>query len=165
MTNISPACRVSVTFLTASGSFVMKIYSPNLYLFSVFIALLPTVVVAQKTPADFPSGNWQVVRFQSSDDKILTPSDPSKYTIGFEAGGVALLREDCNRGRGLWKSDGKSQLTFGAFALTRAFCPSEPLNQRFAKDMGNVRSYVLKNGHLFLSLVADGGTYEFAPLK
>ena len=24
-----------------------------------------------------------------------------------------------------------------------------------------VRSYVIKNGHLFLSLMADGGIYEF----
>jgi len=26
-----------------------------------------------------------------------------------------------------------------------------------------VRSYAIKNGHLFLSLMADGGTYEFEP--
>jgi para-nitrobenzyl esterase len=138
---------------------------PHRYLLTALLALLPAIAIAQKTPVDFPSGNWQLLHFQSSDDQVLTPSDPSKYTIGFEAGGVALLREDCNRGRGSWKSDGKSQLTFGAFALTRAMCPQQPLNQRFARDMGNVRSYVLKNGHLFLSLVADGGTYEFEAVK
>ena len=31
------------------------------------------------------------------------------------------------------------------------------------KQLPNVRSYVLKDGHLFLSLIADGGTFEFAP--
>jgi hypothetical protein len=30
-----------------------------------------------------------------------------------------------------------------------------------AKDWQNVRSYTIKDGHLFLSLVADAGTYEF----
>jgi heat shock protein HslJ len=29
------------------------------------------------------------------------------------------------------------------------------------RDWQNIRSYVLKAGHLFLSLMADGGTYEF----
>jgi para-nitrobenzyl esterase len=27
-----------------------------------------------------------------------------------------------------------------------------------------VRSYVIDNGHLFLSLMADGGIYEFEPI-
>jgi hypothetical protein len=29
---------------------------------------------------------------------------------------------------------------------------------------GNIRSYVVKDGHLFLSLMADGGIYEFEPI-
>lgn len=29
---------------------------------------------------------------------------------------------------------------------------------------GNIRSYVLKGGHLFLSLMADGSIYEFEPV-
>ena len=49
-------------------------------------------------------------------------------------------------------------------ALTRAMCPPAPLNDRIPKDLGYVRSYVLKDGHLFLSLMADGGIYEFEPL-
>jgi para-nitrobenzyl esterase len=32
------------------------------------------------------------------------------------------------------------------------------------KDWPYVRSYVLRNGHLFLSLMADGGVYELEPL-
>jgi para-nitrobenzyl esterase len=31
------------------------------------------------------------------------------------------------------------------------------------KDWALVRSYVFKDGHLFLSLMADGGIYEFEP--
>jgi para-nitrobenzyl esterase len=30
-------------------------------------------------------------------------------------------------------------------------------------DLPNFRSYVLKDGKLFLALVADGGIYEFEP--
>ena len=37
------------------------------------------------------------------------------------------------------------------------------LNDRMPRDWELVRSYTLKGGHLFLSLAADGGTYEFEP--
>jgi para-nitrobenzyl esterase len=42
-------------------------------------------------------------------------------------------------------------------------CPPGLLHDRIAKDLGFVRSYVMKDGHLFLSLMADGGIYEFEP--
>jgi para-nitrobenzyl esterase len=43
-------------------------------------------------------------------------------------------------------------------------CPPDPLEHRLATDWTAVRSYVLKGGHLFLSLMADGGIYEFEPM-
>jgi putative lipoprotein len=43
-------------------------------------------------------------------------------------------------------------------------CPAAPLNDRLAKDWQYVRSYIMKDGHLFLSLMADGGIYEFEPM-
>jgi uncharacterized lipoprotein YbaY len=42
-------------------------------------------------------------------------------------------------------------------------CPPAPLNDRIVKDWEFVRSYTIKDGHLFLSLMADGGNYEFEP--
>lgn len=49
-------------------------------------------------------------------------------------------------------------------ALTRAMCAPGSLHDRVAKDLANVRSYGLENGHLYLSLMADGGIYEFEPV-
>jgi para-nitrobenzyl esterase len=43
-------------------------------------------------------------------------------------------------------------------------CPPGSLHDRLAKDWEFVRSYTIKDGHLFLSLLADGGTYEFEPM-
>jgi hypothetical protein len=40
-------------------------------------------------------------------------------------------------------------------------CPASDLTDHMAKDWQNVRSYTIKDGHLFLSLIADAGTYEF----
>jgi heat shock protein HslJ len=107
---------------------------------------------------------WQLVRFQGGDGATLTPDDRSKYTIAFETGGRLTARVDCNRGRGTWKSDGPSQLQFGPMALTRAKCPPGSLHDQIVKQWPNIRSFVIKDGRLFLSLMADGGIYEFEPV-
>lgn len=107
--------------------------------------------------------SWQLVQFQGSDDRTLRPDDRTKYTIAFAANGSVNVRLDCNRGRGTWKSSGPNQLQLGPLALTQAMCPPGSLDDRLVKDWGFVRSYVLKDGHLFLSLFADAGIYEFEP--
>ena len=38
------------------------------------------------------------------------------------------------------------------------------MHDRIVKQWASIRSYVVKDGHLFLSLIADGGIYEFAPV-
>jgi para-nitrobenzyl esterase len=110
---------------------------------------------------------WQLVRFRGGDDRVLTPVDGSQYTLQFQADGRVSARIDCNRGSGTWKSGGKSQIEFGPMAVTRAMCPpgSMPMHDHILKQLPHIRSYVIKNGHLFLSLMADGGTYELEPAR
>lgn len=67
-------------------------------------------------------------------------------------------------GRGTWKSSGASQLQLGPLALTRAMCPPGSLHDQIVKHWDFIRSYIIKNDHLFLSLMADGGIYEFEPV-
>jgi len=135
-------------------------------LFGAF--LLTSAALAQTPPAKAPGPltgtSWQLVKFQSSDDKTLTPDDKTKYSLAFGTDGRVSVRIDCNRGSGTWKSSGASDLQFGPIALTRAFCPPNPVTDRLTKDLAAVRSYILKDGHLFLSLMADGGIYEFEPM-
>jgi para-nitrobenzyl esterase len=107
---------------------------------------------------------WQLVKFQGSDDTTLMPDDKTKYTIAFANDGGLSVRIDCNRGRGTWKSSGPNQLQFGLLALTRAMCPPGSLHDQIVKHWNFVRSYILKDSHLFLSLMADGGIYEFEPI-
>jgi para-nitrobenzyl esterase len=114
-------------------------------------------------PDPLAGTSWQLVRFQSGDDSVLTPDDRTKYTIALDADGSVAVRVDCNRGRGTWTSSGPNQLQFGPLALTRALCPPGSLHDQIVRQWGNVRSYVLKGGRLFLSLMADGGIYEFEP--
>lgn len=121
---------------------------------------------APQAPADVLGGtSWQLVKFQGGDDTVLLPDDKAKYTLAFGADGSFSARIDCNRGRGAWKADSKNQIEFGPMALTRAMCPPGSLHDLVVKHLSFVRSYVIKDGHLFLSLMADGGIYEFEPAR
>jgi heat shock protein HslJ/membrane-bound inhibitor of C-type lysozyme len=126
---------------------------------------LPGSAWAQSGGASTLAGtSWQLVRFQGGDDTVVTPEDGSKYTIAFAADGAVSARIDCNRGRGTWRSDAPGQLEFGPMALTRALCLPPSMHDQLVKHWPHIRSYVLKDGHLFLSLMADGGIYEFRPM-
>ena len=126
---------------------------------------IPSFAQTPPNPGDMPLAgtSWQLVRFQGGDGAIVSPDDGAKYTLTFGADGAVAARIDCNRGRGTWKSSSPSQLALGPLALTRAMCPPQSMHDRIVKHWPYVRSYVIKGGHLFLSLMADGGIYEFQP--
>jgi para-nitrobenzyl esterase len=133
------------------------------------LAAFTATARAQASPPSTSPGlagtSWQLVKFQGGDGTTLTPDDGAKYTIEFGDGGVLTARIDCNRGRGTWKSSGSNQLQLGLLALTRAQCPAGSLHDHIVKQWGYIRSYVVKDSHLFLALMADGGIYELEPVK
>jgi para-nitrobenzyl esterase len=133
-------------------------------IFIVSCASAPTTT-ATSQGTSLAGTSWQLVRFEGGDDTVLTPDDRSKYTIEFDAKGGVAARIDCNRGRGTWTSAGPSQVQFGPMAVTRALCPPGSLHDQIVKQWTNIRSYTMKGGHLFLALMADGGIYEYEPLK
>ena len=120
---------------------------------------------AQDKPAGLGGTSWRLVQFEGGDGTTLKPDDPAKYTIAFGTDGRLSARIDCNRGTSTWKSSAPSHLELGPLALTRAMCPPESLHDQIVKQWPYVRSYVMKDGHLFVSLLADGGIYEFEPLS
>ena len=149
-------------------------------LLAFFVAFVLTTALTQEPPAAAermdisaraipvgatqpgPAGtSWQLVKFVGGNGKVLTALDRSKYQVSFAADGSVSVRIDCNRGRGTWRSPQAGQLELGPLALTRAICPRADLTNRLAKDWANVRSYLFADGHLFLVLMANGGTYEF----
>lgn len=109
--------------------------------------------------------SWRLVKFQGGDETTLRPDDPAMYTIAFGTDGRLSARIDCNRGMGTWQSSEPPRLEFGPLALTRAMCPPGSLHDHMVRQWPYVRSYVMKDGHLFLSLMADGGIYEFEPMS
>jgi len=146
----------------------MGIVKSALILSTILFTSFAYIGTAQNSnaAADLGGATWQLVKFRGNDDTVLAPRGEVKYTIAFDKAGTVSARIDCNRGHGAWKSAGPNQLEFGPMALTRAMCLSgDPLNDRLPRDWTHVRSYVLKDGHLFLSLKVDAGTYEFEPTK
>jgi heat shock protein HslJ len=134
---------------------------------TVFVLWLAAGAIGDDAVAQNSAGlagtAWQLVRFQGGDDLVRTPDDRSKYTVEFGADGRTAVRFDCNRGAGAWKSGGPAQIEFGPMATTRAACPPGSLHDQLVKHWPSIRSYVIRDGHLFLALMADGGTYEFEP--
>jgi heat shock protein HslJ len=147
------------------------------------LALSAAVVTACAAP-DMPSSitarsplagtQWQLVAIESMSDEQGTarPSDPASYTLAFSSDGRASFRMDCNRGSATWQASAATgdtpgrrsgSLEFGALASTRAMCPPASLEPRLSKALPYVRSYVLVDGRLNLSLLADGGILVFAP--
>jgi uncharacterized protein len=122
---------------------------------------------ATPSPASRLAGtSWQLVRIQSMDDRtiVLRAGQREKYTLSFGSDGRVALRADCNRGQGTWSSAGGTQLLFGGVAMTKAACAPGALDDRFVRDLSYVRSYMQRGGRLYLSLMADGGIYEFEPV-
>jgi len=120
--------------------------------------------------ASLAGTSWRLVEFQSSDDAIgiQRPADPDLYTLELGEGGALAMRLDCNRGSGSWSAtpDGPEAgaLSLGTVAVTRAFCPPPSLGDQIARHAEYVRSYILRDGRLYLSLMADGGIYVWEPI-
>lgn len=120
---------------------------------------------ATEAPAGLVGPTWQLVRFRGGDDKVVVPGDRTSYTLAFRADGTVSARIDCNRGHGGYQLAGKNRIEFGPMAITRAMCPPGSMHDHVVRQLPYIRSYVIKDGHLFLSLMADAGTYEFEPLR
>jgi putative lipoprotein len=142
----------------------MPIVSTLLLLTFIATRIVAAQAVSQRSVRDLVGPYWQLVRFQGGDGTTLTPDPRAKYTISFATDGRVTVRIDCNRGNGTWRSAGANQLEFGPLALTRVMCPPGSLHDRIVRHWPYVRSYTMRNGHLFLSLMADGGIYEFEPM-
>jgi len=108
--------------------------------------------------------SWKLVKLQAGDETTMVPDDGSKYTITFGSDGRVVARVDCNRGSSTWRSPRANELQFGSWSMTRAKCPPGSLHDRIVTEGAAVRSYSIKDGHLFLSGMSRGGYYELEQL-
>jgi hypothetical protein len=84
--------------------------------------------------------------------------------------GTVTLVLNCNRATGTWTAtpgaDGASgQFTFGPLAATGALCPPPSLDEEIAGQAQYIRGYLLRDGNLYLTLMADGGIWAWGPIE
>lgn len=113
---------------------------------------------------------WRLVEFQSMDDATGTvrPQDPAKFTMRLKGDGTVTMQLDCNRAIGNWQAkpgvNGSSgSFTFGKLASSLAVCPPPNIDEKVTAQAEFVRSFLLKDGRLFLSLMADAGMFVWEP--
>lgn len=117
---------------------------------------------------------WKLTEIQSMDDAQGTTTVPAEqlYTVDFGVrdgeSGRAAFQIDCNRGSSSWQASAddsadSGQLDFGPIAVTEMACPPGSLDQRVSRALTAVRSYVLQDGRLHLSLFANSGILTWEP--
>lgn len=132
------------------------------------LIILPAAAVASTdstaSTSELAGTSWQLVRIMSMDDSVYEPDDRSRYRIDFHEDGSVAILADCNRGKGSWTSESQGRLEFGPVASTKALCPPGSLSEKYLAEFQWVRSYVIKESHLFLATMADGSIIEFRPM-
>jgi heat shock protein HslJ len=137
------------------------------------MAALPLAACTAEPPArvtaasthSLAGSRWTLIAFQSSDDAMgrVVPPSAERYVAEFRPDGTLAMQLDCNRATGRWEaptpSTGSLRLSGGA--MTRAMCQQGALDTQIARDLARVRSYIIRDGRLFLSLETDSGIYEW----
>jgi heat shock protein HslJ len=131
---------------------------------AAFGLLLISGFACQAAASDLQGSAWRLLNITSMDDSVTLSNEPNSYTLSFDAEGRVAIKADCNSGSGSWSSKTQGQLKFGPIAATRARCLPESLSQKYLAQFEWVRSYTMRDGHLFLATMADGSIIEFEPL-
>jgi para-nitrobenzyl esterase len=112
---------------------------------------------------DLEGTAWELVKIEGTDARIHVPAERGHYLLAFTPHGELSARIDCNRGSGTWSSPEAGRLVLGPLASTRAQCPPGSLYDEIVAHWTEVRSYAIREGHLFLT--GGGGVYEYAPMQ
>ena len=106
------------------------------------------------------------------DDAIGTTrvADPALYTMRLNPDGSVAFRLNCNSASGTWTAESgpepsSGRFEFGPLAATMALCPPPSVDEQVSKQAPYFRSYLLKDGRLYLSLMADGGIFVWEPAE
>ncbi|HRW09110.1 MAG TPA: META domain-containing protein [Caldilineaceae bacterium] len=88
---------------------------------------------------------------------------PESYTLTFLEDGSLQIQADCNRATASYTAteDGSLEVTPGI--MTLALCGPESRSEELIQKLGFAARYFFQDGHLFIDMMADGGTLEFQP--
>lgn len=125
--------------------------------------LLLTACKSNTSTETLIGSTWQWVHFTDPVQSFDVPN-AENYTITFQRDGTVSIVADCNNASGTYTIDG-SNLTIELGPMTLVGCPSDSLSDDYLKNLSFVQIFFFKDGHLFMDMMADGGTLEFAPVE
>jgi len=121
----------------------------------------PSVTMAPKGgSSELTSKRWTWVNTKMSDGTVVTPSKEGAFTSTFETDLSLLATTDCNSGHGSYVVGTDNSMAISQMATTMMFCEGSN-EQIFYRDLGNVGSYKISDGQLWLMLKKDSGTMIF----
>lgn len=145
----------------------------------LFVACGPAAPAVPDEPEDETSGSaepagiaaapdlvgttWQWVAFEdTAEQNSFTLDNPEDYTLMLNEDETLSFQADCNVGTGSYTADnGSLSITLGPTTL--AECGPESRYDEYLEGLGEVVSYVIDDGQLFLNLPVDVGNLVFEP--
>ncbi|CAN5679042.1 hypothetical protein BH23CHL5_BH23CHL5_12030 [soil metagenome] len=103
---------------------------------------------------------WQV--FEGGDGSVVSPDDPTWYSLEFTSDGSVFGQVDCNRGVGSYTVDGAGIEI--VLATTKMLCPEGSLDAEFIRYVTESNSFVIRDGQLSLAPPMDAGIATFSPV-
>ncbi len=110
--------------------------------------------------SELTSKKWTWVNTKMSDGAVTSPSKDGAFTATFQDDGRLVATTDCNNGNGSYEVGADNTLTIGPMATTMMFCEGSSQDAYF-QQLGNVGSYKVNNGQLWLMIKFDSGTMIF----
>ncbi|CAN0467908.1 unnamed protein product, partial [Phaeothamnion confervicola] len=95
------------------------------------------------------------------DGTTVQPEGDAPATLVFGEDGVLRVSTGCAQGELPYTLEGSSGLTIEVGGLETSRCAAGSGAARLVQDLGFMRSYVFREGRLFVSLMADGGIHAF----
>ncbi|MEZ4864285.1 MAG: META domain-containing protein [Caldilineaceae bacterium] len=105
---------------------------------------------------------WQWVGLTDPMQQV-TIDTPENYTLTFLADGSIQIHADCNEATAAYTATDEGSLTITPGVTTLALCEPESRGEELLQKLGFAARYFFQDGHLFIDMMADGGTLEFQP--
>jgi len=131
---------------------------PKTMQFGIVEQNFPGEADVNKMSLDMKKWNW--IKTQYSNDKIVTPNIPEKFSITFKKDGSFSIATDCNNAGGSYMVENK-KITFGTMFMTEMYCENSQENE-FLKMIEQTESFMFTSkGEMILLLKYDSGSVIF----
>ena len=106
--------------------------------------------------------SWRWIRLTDPTQEVQI-ENPANYTLTFTDATSISMKADCNQASASYTAGADGTLTITPGITTLAACPQGSRGDEFVQKLSSAAIYFMRDGHLFIDLVADGGTLEFEP--